>query len=468
MKKSRWVAATAGCILILHMTIPCMCAASEIERTEIEENTNKEKPDLEENDNWIEVEDMGEDENRVEVEDTGENENREEAEDTDEGISRMEATGTEVIVDLDTEKDTEEGTEENIDVDAWVDAILAELDFSELESYVGTEVSDRISFEDLVNTLLSEGLDALDFKTVVTWIFDIFFYELATAKDYFLQMLVFTAVFAIFKQILDMRSHYVSEVTFLMVCAVVMTLLLNSFALIAEEAQSAITRMVTYLSVLVPVYATVLLVSGNAVSAGAFYELSFLIMTLLEWAMRVLLVPAIHIFLMLSFLNELFEEAKLSRMAQLVESGIRFIMKAGVGAVVGIGVIQSLLTPAQDRLTESAVLSSVSAIPGIGSVIGSAGDILLSSGILIKNSMGVAALLVLVVISVVPIVKVFLFLLLYRLLAAIMQPVSDRRIVNCIHAASQGCELYLVLLKDGMMMFFLTVAMVTASSSFVY
>ena len=362
---------------------------------------------------------------------------------------------------------TEENTV-NVDTNAWLEAILDELDFDELEAYVGTEVSERISFEDLVNAFISDGFDALDGHAIATWVFDIFFYELATAKTYFLQMLVFTAIFAIFKQVLDMRSHYVSEVTFLMVCAVLMTLLLSSFALIAEEAQSAITRMIAYLSVLVPVYATVLLVSGNAVSAGAFYELSFLLMTLLQWAMRVLLVPAIHIFLVLSFLNELFEEAKLSRMAQLLESGIRFVMKVGVGAVVGISVIQSLLTPAQDRLTESAVLSSVSAIPGIGSLVGSAGDILLSCGILIKNSVGVAALLVLVLISLVPLVKVFLFLLLYRLLAAIMQPVSDRRIVNCIHATSQGCELYLLLLKDGMLMFFLTVAMVTASSSFVF
>ncbi|MCC8168000.1 MAG: hypothetical protein LIO37_01490 [Clostridiales bacterium] len=390
--------------------------------------------------------------------------------DAEDGADIKQSADTEQSVDTEEGANTEQSadTEEETDTDAWIQTILDELDLSELEDYVGTEVSEKISFEDLVNTLLNDGFGGLDVQTIATWVFDIFFYELATAKEYFLQMLVFTAVFAVFKQILDMRSRYISEVTFLMVCSAMMAMLISSFSLIAEVAQAAITRMVTYLSVLVPVYATVLLVSGNGVSAGAFYELSFLIMTLLEWAMRVLFVPGIHIFLMLSFLNELFDEAKLSRMAQLLESGIRSLMKAGLGAVVGIGVIQSLLTPAQDRLTESAVLSSLSALPGIGSLAGSAGDILLSCGMLIKNSVGVAALIVLVVISVVPVVKVFLFLLLYRLLAAIMQPITDHRIVNCIHATSLACDLYLLLLRDGMMMFFLQGAMVTASSSFIF
>lgn len=354
------------------------------------------------------------------------------------------------------------------DTDGWMQAILDELDLEEADTYTTEELSGKITFSELVEEFCTEGLDALDGRELAQWVFDIFFYELSNGKEYFFQMLVFTAVFAVLKRLLDIRSHYISEVSFLMIYAAMMTLLLSSFCLIAEVAQETVAQMISYLSVLVPVYATVLLVSGSAATAGAFYELSFLLMTLLEWAMQVLLVPGIHIFLMLRFLDQLFEEEKLSRMAELLESVIKTALKLGLGAVVGISFVQSLLTPAQDRLTESAVLQSVSAIPGVGNITGSAGEILLSCAILIKNSVGVAALVILLIIALTPFVKILLFTLLYRLLAAILQPVSDRRIVNCIHAASKGSELYLHLIGDGVLMFFLTVTMVTASSSFVF
>ncbi len=354
------------------------------------------------------------------------------------------------------------------DTDSWIDAILNELELDDADEFAKREISEKIEFSDLVEELCTEGFDAMDGREIAQWVFDIFFYELSGGKEYFMQMLVFTAVFAILKQILDTRSHYISEVSFLMVYAAMMTLLLSSFQLIAEVAQEAVSQMISYLSVLVPVYATVLMVSGSVATAGAFYELAFLIMTLLEWAMQVLLIPGIHIFLMLRFIDQLFEEEKLSRMAELLESGIRMALKLGLGAVAGISFVQSLLTPAQDRLTESVVIQSVSAIPGIGNITGSAGEILLSCGILIKNSVGVVTLAVLLIIALTPLVKILLFTLLYRLLAAVLQPVSDRRIVSCIHAASKGSELYLRLVADGMLMFFLTVAMVTASSSFVF
>lgn len=359
-------------------------------------------------------------------------------------------------------------TDWEIDEESWMDSILEELYLEELDDFSQNSLPEKIQFSDLVEQFCKEGVNAFDGREIAGWIFDIFFYELAGAKDYFLQMLCFTAVFAILKQILDTRSHYISEMSFLMIYGTMMSFLLNSFLLVSQVAEEAITQMIAYLSVLVPVYATVLLVAGNAASAGAFYELVFLIVTLLEWAMKVLLIPGIHIYLLFRFLDQLFEEEKLSRLAELLESGIRMFMKVGLGLVVGFGFVQSLLTPAQDRLSESMVIRSVSAIPGIGGIVGSAGDILLSCGMLIKNSVGAAALIILLVISVTPLIKVFLFTLLYRLMAAVLQPVSDKRIVNCIHSASKGSELYLLLIKDSMLMFFLTVALVTASTSFIF
>lgn len=359
-------------------------------------------------------------------------------------------------------QETREQTEE------WISEILEELHLEEVDRFGLEELPQKMTFSQLVEVLCEEGLHGISGREIAQWVFDLFFYELAASKDYFLQILCFTATFAVLKNILDMKNQYVSQLSFLLIYGTLMAMLMQSFLLIAEVAQDGIGEMTKYLTVLVPVYATTLMISGSAASAGAFYELSFLLMTLMEWTMRILFVPGIHIYLLLNLFDQLFLEEKFSKLAELIESGIRVSLKTGLAFVVGFGCIQSMLTPAKDRLSESLVVRSVSAIPGMGSVLGSTGDILLSCGLLIKNSVGVAALLLLAVICLVPILKVFIFTLLYRGLAAVLQPVADKRLINCIHSTGKAGELYLAMLRNSMLLFFLTVAMVTASTSFIF
>lgn len=354
------------------------------------------------------------------------------------------------------------------DADSWTMEIFQEVKLDKLDEFTLDELPEKMTFSQLAQGFWQEGVGSLSADRIVGWVTDLFFYELASSKTYFLQMLCFTVVFAVIREVMRARTEYISQMGFIIVYAAMITLLMKSFLLIAEVAEDGIVLMTNYLSALIPAYATTLLLSGNAVSAGAFYETAFILVTILEWAVRIFFVPGIHIYLLLRFLDQLFEENRFSRLADLLESGIRAVMRAAIAAVVGINCIQSLLTPAKDRMTESVVIQSISVIPGVGKLTGSAGDILLSCGMLIKNSVGAAALIVLLAIWALPIMKVFLFTFLYRGMSAIVQPVADRKLVECIHSTSKASELYLKLLQDSMLIFFLTVSMVTASTSFVF
>ena len=63
-------------------------------------------------------------------------------------------------------------------------------------------------------------------------------------------------------------------------------------------------------------------------------------------------------------------------------------------------------------------------IPGIGNIAGSVTDVVLGSSVLIKNGIGVAALVVIVLICLMPLVKLGVLMMLLELAAALLQPVS--------------------------------------------
>ena len=105
-------------------------------------------------------------------------------------------------------------------------------------------------------------------------------------------------------------------------------------------------------------------------------------------------------------------------------------------------------------------------IPGIGNVVSGIGQVLVSSGILIKNCVGAAALIALIAIGLVPMIKIACLALFYKLAAAVTEPVADQRIVGCLKGMSEGGMLYLKLMGYCLALFFLTIALTTAVSGF--
>ena len=149
-----------------------------------------------------------------------------------------------------------------------------------------------------------------------------------------------------------------------------------------------------------------------------------------------------------------------------MEDILTFLQKAAFTVVAGFTAVQSLLTPAQDRVNQSSVLKGLSSIPGIGNSFGTAGEVLVSCGMLIKNSVGVAALIFLLAVSLMPVIKTFIFTLLYKVLGAVLMPVADKRLISGIKGVESAGRLYEKVVFNSFVLFFLVIAMITATTSF--
>lgn len=348
----------------------------------------------------------------------------------------------------------------------WMEQILRELDYGELDTCLEDQLSSKVSFEDVVKSLLSDGLGTETREKVTTYVYDIFFYEIANGKDYFIQILCFTILFAMLQKLLVIKNSYVTDISFLMVYAGIMTLLLKSFSLMSQQAMAGLDSMISFMTALIPVYASTLLLTGCTATAAVFYEVAFVLIAVIQWAMKYLFIPGIHIFLILRFLDPLLGDDRLGGICQLLEDFLIFLQKAAFTVVAGITAVQSLLTPAQDRVSQSTILKGLSSIPGIGNAFGTAGEVLVSCGMLIKNSVGVAALIFLLAVSLMPVIKTFIFTLLYKVLGAVLMPVADKRIVNGINGVESASRLYEKVIFNSFVLFFLVIAMITATTSF--
>ena len=354
------------------------------------------------------------------------------------------------------------------DVSGYLEEIIETLDFSALNRFLHEHMRVEMNFEELISQISVHGLEAINKENITQMFFDAVFYEISIARPIFIKMLMFTILFSVIQRLLVSKKTYVSSIGFVLIYATLMVLLMQSFYMVRDIAIEGMNGILSFLNALIPTYAMTMVFTGNAVSGAVAYEMAFFFVYLIEFLMKYILCPLIQVFILVLFLNHLFEEDKLSKLAEFMEKIIAIILKVAFGAVAGLGVVQSLLTPVKDRLANNVLLSGISSIPGVGGALGSAGEIVLSCGMLIKNSVGIMGLIILFVLAAMPVLKIGCFWVMYHLLSIILQPVSDRRVVECVSGVARGCDLYLKIILYSTLLFLVLIAMVTVATSFVF
>ena len=355
------------------------------------------------------------------------------------------------------------------DANDYLELWLEKLDFDDLDELVEQEVfadqREKIKFSDIVEALLTEGIQGVDGELLKNCISDAFIYELAENRQVLAQVVLLAVVFSVLHNFTGtFQSGYIANLLFLMVYCVMAVLLLTAFLDFGDLVEDALSQGVDFMKMLVPTFCFSMIFAAGTESAAGFYQLAFLVIYLIQWLFLNILSPMVHIYVLIELFNHFYEDEKFQNLSELLHSAIRISMKMAGTIVVGLNVVQGLILPAKDRLFGSATLKAASAIPGFGNTIGNVGEMLLGAGALIKNCVGVAALLVLVLIAIIPIFKILLLSLMYKVAAVVVEPVADKRFAGCLKGMAEGGVLYLQLLVYATALFFVTIALTTGAS----
>lgn len=347
--------------------------------------------------------------------------------------------------------------------------MLEQIGIEEIDDFMEeTESFSEISFTELVMSLI-KGEETYRVKDIGEWLKNALCAEFRENKALLIQILIIGIAFGVLKNFTGLfENSYISELCFVMVYCVLVILLMKSFLIMDNLAKETLKTTVEFMQTLVPVYCMSMIFSNGATTAAGFYEVTFLIISLVQWIILYVLVPLVQVMILFVFLNEVVEGERFSKMTELLEDGIRFVLKFVTGTVVGLNVVQGLIQPAADRVKGSMFAKTASAIPGIGNSVQAVSEIIVGAGTLIKNSVGVAAMIIVLGITLLPVIKMGVLVFFYKFSAAVIEPVADKRISGTLNGVCRGSVLLAKIMLTSMLLFLITIAMVAASSSFVY
>lgn len=236
------------------------------------------------------------------------------------------------------------------------------------------------------------------------------------------------------------------------------TVLLKCFFQAADIAGHAVENIILFVKLLVPTYLLTVGVSTGAVTAGAAYQMMLFAVYGVEYILAEGLLTLVCSFSMLSVVNGIWAEEKLTFLIDLVGKAVGWVLKGALGAMTGIGIFQKLIGPVVDSARNSALNRLISAIPGIGPAAGGVTELVVGSAMVIRNSVGVVLLLLLLLLCAVPLLKIAVIAGMLKCAAAFMSIVSDRRITACVNRIGDASLLLLRLTGTAMLLFVIAVA----------
>ena len=346
------------------------------------------------------------------------------------------------------------------------EALLSEFDFDEIEdSLTQMFPQEKITFGEVVSSLISGDMEET-IRMFLQFLADQVSYEFDYNRKNLVYVLLVALTAAVFSSFAGaFKSRQISDISFYVMYMLLITLCLTAFRTSAEGMEERLGYLVDFMRVLCPSYFLAVAFGSGSVTSLFFYIVILFLIYIVELVIVRFLLPVVNIYIMVRVLGNLTGEDFLSEFADLIKKVVSWILKTLLVCVISVNVVQGLLAPAIDAVKRSALTRTAEALPWVGNAVGGVAEVVLGKAVLIKNGIGMAGAVISVAICAVPIFQMLIMALMYKLAAALVQPVSDKRITTCISGVSEGYEIMVKVIFTAGLLFMITIAIVAASTS---
>ncbi|TGE34224.1 stage III sporulation protein AE [Desulfosporosinus sp. Sb-LF] len=280
------------------------------------------------------------------------------------------------------------------------------------------------------------------------------------------KLLVLAVLGAVLGQLQVAFGGSVGKTAQVMTYLVLLSLALTSFREALRVATNAIDQMVGLMQTLFPVLLTLLISMGNLTSAALFKPLIMGSLTVLATIIKTVVLPLFFLAAILKLFNHISDQFKLSKLAGLFEFAGKLSLGVIMTVFIGVMTVQGVTGGVADSVVFRTAKYSADLIPVMGKFFKDAVELVITSGLLLKNAVGIVALIAIIVICLGPLVKILAMLLVFRISAALIEPLGEKGLADSLQDMSKSLIFILVTVTSVAIMFFMTVAVVVGTGTF--
>lgn len=293
------------------------------------------------------------------------------------------------------------------------------------------------------------------------------FKELINSGKIFFSIIALALVAALIENLQkSLNEEGVGKVAFFTCFFLVAAVGIKVFTNSLRYAMETVDNIVVFVNMLIPTTLTLLAASGAVASAGIFHPVMMLGAQGISLFIKSFILPLIMLSTALSIANNISGNNNVGKFAKSIKSVIKWSLGIIMTVFIGVISIQNLAAPALDGVyLKTAKYAVGNFIPVVGSVLSETVELIFGCSVILKNAVGVAGLLAIVLIASVPVIKLVASSVMFAFAAAVIEPVSDKRVVNLLSCLSESVTLLFVSVIVVALMFIVGVAIIIGAGN---
>ena len=328
-----------------------------------------------------------------------------------------------------------------------------------LDNYQGSLLA-TINFKEMIINLVT-GKFELDWKKIYGNFGKVFFAEIKLNLSFMAKIFaiaIFTGILSNFKT--NFSDSTVGELAWIVCYILIVVLIIQSIIVVLNVGKNTIEQMTSFMQILFPALLALLIGMGGIASSGIMQPATVLLTGVTGIFLKNIMLPLIFLSTILVLISNINDNISLENLSKLTRNICSWVLGIVFTIFIGVLSVQGIIAASFDgvsiRTTKYAIETFV---PVVGKMFSQTVDVIISSSLMLKNAVGVVGLMVSISICIYPILKILSLMAIYKLSSALLEPISDKRVVNCLNEICSVLVILLVTLLGITILFFLTIAL---------
>ena len=312
------------------------------------------------------------------------------------------------------------------------------------EEYTGEFFQD-IDIGEMLNQAISGEVDN---STIVKRILNLFGSEVTTNIKSLVGILAIILIHSILKSISDsLENDGISKLIYYVQYILIVTIIMGNFSEIIKLVQETSNNLVGFMNMLIPLLIMLMTYTGSITTSSVLEPIILFMVNFIGNIIQTLIIPLVLVCTALVILSKISDKVQIDRLSKFFKSGVVWFLGIVLTIFVGIVSLEGTLSSSVDGITSKTTKAVVSsAIPVVGKILGDAVDTVLGCGVILKNAVGVIGVIIIIGICIMPIIKLGILMLSYKILSAIVQPIADEKIVSLLEEVGDIFKIFLGIL----------------------
>lgn len=338
--------------------------------------------------------------------------------------------------------------EENVSEDEIMETQKSLLNISgfleEAEKYTKSTFED-LELGDLFNSAITGNIDN---TTIIKSILNLLGKEILDSVTVLGSIIVIIIIHSILKSISEgLENKSISQITYYVQYILIVTLIMSNFADVLDMVRTSIQDLVGFMNNLIPILITLMLTTGNIVSANLLQPIILFIITFIGNFITAIIIPFVLVSTALGIVSNISDRIQINKLAKFFNSTVIWILGIVLTLFVGIVSVEGSMSSTVDGVTAKTAKAAVSTfIPVVGKILGDAVDTVIGCSSILKNAVGIVGVIVIVAICVLPIIKLAFLMFLYYLGAAVCEPIADGKIIKLLEQIGDTFKILLAIM----------------------